>query len=93
MRSLVRASILPDRGRATASGDPVGEEKSSSLPRPSWISKPTLREPPAKMIEWAVAMLCRAPTKSFWSQRDQQFSFTFERNSPCLWFLVRELAD
>ena len=24
MRSLVRASILPDRGRAIASGDPVG---------------------------------------------------------------------
>ena len=24
MRSPVRASILPDRGRATASGDPVG---------------------------------------------------------------------
>ncbi|SHH19923.1 hypothetical protein SAMN05444169_6279 [Bradyrhizobium erythrophlei] len=31
MRSPVRASILPDRGRATASGDPVGVETESRL--------------------------------------------------------------
>jgi hypothetical protein len=27
IRSPVRASVLPDRRRATASGDPVGEER------------------------------------------------------------------
>src|ERR1700692_339487 len=31
MRSPVRASILPDRGRATASGDPVGWEPERCL--------------------------------------------------------------
>jgi hypothetical protein len=45
MRSPVRASILPDRRRATASGDPVGEEKSPSLPRPSAVGRGTIKWP------------------------------------------------
>src|SRR5262249_9576589 len=34
IRSPIRAPLLPDRRWVTASGDPVGEEQSSSLPRP-----------------------------------------------------------
>ena len=33
------ATFCGNRGRATASGDPVGEEKSSSLPRPSALER------------------------------------------------------
>ena len=43
LKSVVREIRTPpicgSRGRATASGDPVGGEKSSSLPRPPKLSK------------------------------------------------------
>src|SRR6266851_8160052 len=50
------ATFCGSRGRATASGDPVGEEKSSSLPRPSGTGPVCLcltqrYSPPLNMIK------------------------------------------
>jgi hypothetical protein len=38
------------RGRATASGDPVGEEKSSSLPRPFVLAEQSFFTPTYHLI-------------------------------------------